>query len=634
MVDISVKGVWKAFEQDKYILKGVDLEVYEGERVGLLGRNGAGKSTLFRIITGEIESDRGDVVLGSGRRVGIMTQIPRFPEHFTTEDVLKTAQVRLAEMQRRLSAMQQAMAAGEEVDAGAYDRLQSAFEGLGGYETEVRRSKVANGLDIPPEMRARPFHLLSGGEKTRVNLARLILEETDILLLDEPTNHLDMNATEWLEDYLLHFRGTVLTISHDRYFLDKAVQRIVELTDGRAELYPGNYSFFVEEKQRRYEEAMKAWEKNQKQIAQLQKAADDLHLWAFMGNDKLHKRAFSMEKRIERLKQTEKPTAEKRLKARFGEREFRGDDALVIHDLCKSFDGRTLFDGVELQVTGGERIALIGDNGTGKSTFLSILTGQLAPDRGSCRFGPAVKAAMLEQQVHFERMDRNLVDTMLYEGGCTPQQARDRLGAFGFSGEDAFKFVGDLSGGELSRLRLCILMKEDVNFLILDEPTNHLDILSREWMEDALTDYSEALLFVSHDRWFISRFATRIWELEDGVITDWRCGFEEYRARKERQRQAALAKQAEEKKQLKKEQPKKEKPAGGQKALQRKLSATEREIAALEARVKELEAAVEENATDYEALSRLFEEKAAAEAELEEKYEDWGALSEELEGLS
>ena len=631
MVDISVKGVWKAFEQDKNILKGVDLEIFEGERVGLLGRNGAGKSTLFRIITGELEADRGEVVLGTGKRVGILTQIPRFPEDYTTEDVLKTAQARLEEMHRRLTGMQKAMAAGEEVDAAAYDRLQSAFEGLGGYETEVRRSKVANGLDIPPQMRERPFRLLSGGEKTRVNLARLILEETDILLLDEPTNHLDLNATEWLEDYLLHFRGTVLTISHDRYFLDRAVQRIVELADGKAELYSGNYSFFVVEKQRRYEEAKKAWEKNQKQIAQLQKAADDLHLWAFMGADKLHKRAFSMEKRIERLKQAEKPREERRLKARFGETGFRGDEALVVHGLTKAYGGRTLFEDAELLVTGGERIALIGDNGTGKSTFLSILMGKETADAGVCHFGPAVKAAMLEQQVHFERMDRTLVDTMLYEGGCTPQQARDRLGAFGFSGEDAFKYVGDLSGGELSRLRLCILMKEDVNFLILDEPTNHLDILSREWMEDALSDYGEALLFVSHDRWFISRFATRIWELEDGRITDWRCSFEEYRARKERLTQAALARQAEEKKQQKREKPKKEKPAGGQKALQKKLAALEREIAAGEEQLRRLDGEIQENATDYEALSRLFEEKAAAEAALEEAYEAWGALSEDAE---
>ncbi len=630
MVDIAVKGVWKAFEQDKNILKGVDLEIYEGERVGLLGRNGAGKSTLFRIITGELEADRGEVVLGTGKRVGVMTQIPRFPESFTTEDVLKTAQARLDDMHRRLTEMQRAMAAGEAVNAAAYDRLQATFERLGGYETEVARSKVAAGLDIPREMRERPFRLLSGGEKTRVNLARLILEETDILLLDEPTNHLDLNATEWLEDYLLRFRGTVLTISHDRYFLDRAVQRIVELTDGKAELYAGNYSFFTVEKQRRYEEAKKLWEKNQKQIAQLQRAADDLHLWAFMGADKLHKRAFSMEKRIERLKQAEKPKEERRLRARFGETEFRGDEALVVHGLTKSYGGRTLFEDTELLVTGGERIALIGDNGTGKSTFLSILMGKETPDSGLCRFGPAVKPAMLEQQVHFQRMDRTLVDTMLYEGDCTPQQARDRLGAFGFSGEDAFKLVGDLSGGELSRLRLCILMKDDVNFLILDEPTNHLDILSREWMEDALSDYGEALLFVSHDRWFISRFATRIWELEGGKITDWRCSFEEYRARKDRLLQAAQARQAEEKKLRREEKPKKEKPSGGQKAQQKRLAALEREIAALEARLKEIEGEVEENATDYEALSRLFEEKAAAEAALEEKYEAWGVLSEEM----
>ena len=632
MIDIAVKGVWKAFEQDKDILKGVDLEVNEGERVGLLGKNGAGKSTLFKIITGELESDKGEVVLGTGKRVGVMTQIPQYPYDYTTEDVLKTAHARLDEMQRKLTRMQEQMAAGEKIDEKAYDRLQSTFENAGGYDTEVNRSKVANGLDIPPEMRERPFRLLSGGEKTRVNLARLILEETDVLLLDEPTNHLDLNATEWLEDYLLHFKGTVLTISHDRWFLDRAVERIVELTNGKAELYAGNYSFFVEEKQRRFDEAQKAYEKSQKQIAQLQKAADDLHLWAFMGNDKLHKRAFSMEKRIERLKQNEKPTVERRMKARFGETEFRGDDALVVHGLTKGFNGRDLFTNVELQVTGGERIALIGDNGAGKSTFLSIIMGKQAGDSGVTHFGPSVKCAMLEQQVHFERMDRTLVDTMLFEGGCTPQQARDRLGAFGFSGEDAFKFVGDLSGGELSRLRLCILMKDDVNFLILDEPTNHLDIVSREWMEDALTDYGEALLFVSHDRYFISRFATRIWELENGVITDWKCGFEEYRARKERLMQVEAKKREAEKKQVKKDEPKKQKPVNNQKAAQKKLAALEREISALEAKIKGIDAAIEENATDYEKLGGLFEDKAQAEAELEAKYEDWTALSEELEG--
>ena len=468
------------------------------------------------------------------------------------------------------------MAEGGESAARTYDRLQTEFEALGGYETDFTLAKVANGLELPPELRRRPFASLSGGEKTRVNLARLILEQTDILLLDEPTNHLDLRATEWLEDYLARFKGTVLTISHDRYFLDHAVTRIMEMTGGIVEHYSGNYSFFVVEKQRRYDEARKLWEKNQKQIAQLQKAADDLHLWAFMGADKLHKRAFSMEKRIERLQQAEKPKQERRMRARFGETEFRGDDALVVHGLGKAFGDRTLFHDLELQVTGGERIALLGDNGAGKTTLLHVLTGREPEDRGVVKFGPSVKWAMLEQQIRFARMDRTLVDTMLYEGDCTPQEARDRLGAFGFSGEDAFKWVSDLSGGELTRLRLCILMKADVNFLILDEPTNHLDILSREWIEDALEDYGEALLLVSHDRYFIRRFANRIWELKDGELLDYRCGYDEYRERKERREQAARA----EKKQETGDKPKKK--ASG--------PSPERKRALLEKQIQEAEA--------------------------------------------
>lgn len=621
MIDIAVKGVRKAFEQDKEILRGLSFEVNEGERVGLLGRNGAGKTTLFRIIVGELEADQGEVVLGSGRRVGVMTQIPRFPEHYTADDVLRTAFGEADRVQKQLEALQARMAAGEPVDAAAYDRLQTRFEALGGYDADYERVKVANGLDIPAELRERPFRMLSGGEKTRVNLARLILEKTDILLLDEPTNHLDLHATEWLEDYLLRFRGTVLTISHDRFFLDRVVQRIVELEGGKAQFYSGNYSFFVEEKQRRRDEALKLYERNQKQIAQLQRAADDLHLWAFMGADKLHKRAFSMEKRIERLKQeAEKPKTERRMKARFGEKEFRGDEALVIRGLGKSFGDRTLFSGVELEVTGGERIALLGDNGSGKSTLLGIVMGRIAADAGLARFGPAIKPAILEQQIHFPHEERTLYDTMLYEGGCTPQQARDRLGAFGFSGEDAFKQVRDLSGGELSRLRLCILMKDDLNFLILDEPTNHLDILSREWIEDALEDYGEALLFVSHDRYFINRFATRIWELENGVVTDYACPYAEYRIRKERAQQVEKARRVPAKK-----EPKKQKGP----SLERRLALLEKEIAAAEADVARLEREIEEHATDYELLSALFAEKQTAEEALEGRYADWCALTEE-----
>lgn len=619
MVDISVRGVRKAFEQDKEILRGVTFEIGEGEHVGLLGKNGGGKTTLFRIITGELESDAGEVVIGTGKRVGVMTQIPVFPPEYTAEDVLKTAFRRLDALQAKLAALREEMAEGGESAARTYDRLQTEFEALGGYETDFTLAKVANGLDLPPELRRRPFASLSGGEKTRVNLARLILEQTDILLLDEPTNHLDLRATEWLEDYLARFKGTVLTISHDRYFLDHAVTRIMEMTGGIVEHYSGNYSFFVVEKQRRYDEARKLWEKNQKQIAQLQKAADDLHLWAFMGADKLHKRAFSMEKRIERLQQAEKPKQERRMKARFGETEFRGDDALVVHGLGKAYGDRTLFHDLELQVTGGERIALLGDNGAGKTTLLHVLTGREPEDRGVVKFGPSVKWAMLEQQIRFARMDRTLVDTMLYEGDCTPQEARDRLGAFGFSGEDAFKWVSDLSGGELTRLRLCILMKADVNFLILDEPTNHLDILSREWIEDALEDYGEALLLVSHDRYFIRRFANRIWELKDGELLDYRCGYDEYRERKERREQAARA----EKKQETGDKPKKK--ASGP-SPERKRALLEKQIQEAEAKAGETERLIQENATDYLRLEELFREKAELERQIEDLYARWDAV--------
>ena len=620
MVDISVRGVRKAFEQDKEILRGVTFEINEGEHVGLLGKNGGGKTTLFRIITGELEPDAGEVVIGTGKRVGVMTQIPVFPPEYTAEDVLKSAFRRLDDLQTKLAALREEMAEGGESTARAYDRLQTEFEALGGYETDFTLAKVANGLDLPPELRGRLFASLSGGEKTRVNLARLILEQTDILLLDEPTNHLDLRATEWLEDYLAHFKGTVLTISHDRYFLDHAVSRIMEMTGGIVEHYSGNYSFFVVEKQRRYEEAQKLWEKNQKKIAQLQKAADDLHLWAFMGADKLHKRAFSMEKRIERLQQQgDKPKQERRMKARFGETEFRGADALVVHGLSKAYGDRNLFRDLELQVTGGERIALLGDNGAGKTTLLHVLTGREPEDRGVVKFGPSVKWAMLEQQIRFERMDRTLVDTMLYEGDCTPQEARDRLGAFGFSGEDAFKWVSDLSGGELTRLRLCILMKADVNFLILDEPTNHLDIMSREWIEDALEDYGEALLLVSHDRYFIRRFATRIWELQDGQLQDYRCGYDEYRERKERREQVARA----EKKQETGDKPKKK--ASGP-SPERRRALLEKQIQEAEAKAAETERLIEENATDYQRLEELFREKAELERQIEDLYARWDAV--------
>ena len=327
MIDLSVSGLVKSFDLEKNILDGLTFQIDRGERVGLLGRNGAGKTTLFRIITGELSADAGEVVLAPNRRVGLISQIPSYPEGFTVEDVLQGAFERTARMAEEMAALSEQMANGDESaeTLRRYGELSTRFEGLGGYDTQTAVNKVANGLSLGADMRARLFDTLSGGEKTRVNLARLILEDTDILLLDEPTNHLDLHATEWLEEYLASFHGTVLAISHDRYFLDRTVTRCVEVLDGKAEFYSGNYSFYAVEKERRYLERMRQYEKEQAKIEQLEKSAEQLRMFAFKGMDKTYRRAKSMEKRIERMRTTDKPTKEKTLTAQFVSRELYGD---------------------------------------------------------------------------------------------------------------------------------------------------------------------------------------------------------------------------------------------------------------------------------------------------------------------
>ena len=633
MIEISVNELKKSFEIGNNILDGVTFQIETGERVGLLGRNGAGKSTLFRILTGELEADEGEVVIAKNRRLGLISQIPVYPEGYTVDDVLHTAFARhqkLAEEMERLTA---AMAAGDgsEATLRRYGELSAKFEGIGGYDTDTAVSKVANGLSIPPEMRAQLFASLSGGEKTRVNLGRLILEDTDILLLDEPTNHLDLHAVEWLEEYVRRFKGTVVAISHDRYFLDRTISRVVEIDQGKVEFYPGNYTFYAIEKERRYQEKLKQYEKEQAKIKQLQEAADKLHLWAFMGNDKLHKRAFSMERRIERIRQTERPVKARNLTSRFGEREFVGDEVMHIKDLEKSFGGRRLFSGLDLRVEGSERIALIGDNGTGKSTLLKILMGEEPPDAGRAKFGPTVRTAYLPQIIRFDNPDRNLVDTMLFaKRGMTTQAARDRLAAFNFRGEDVFKSVSVLSGGEQSRLRLCMLMDEEINLLVLDEPTNHLDIASREWIEEAVEAYEGALLFVSHDRYFINRFATRVWELENGTITDYPVPFARYREIKERDRALALSQPRSERR----EDKPRPAPRGGraQQNARKQLTICERDMEKLEQEIRAAEADMEANACDYEKYSAAYAQKEALDARLLELMERWEALAEEAEG--
>ncbi len=625
MIDLSVVGLVKSFDLEKNILDGLSFQIERGERVGLLGKNGAGKTTLFRILTGELSADTGDVIFAPNRRVGLISQIPVYPEGFTVEDVLQSAFERTRALGEEMDALSEKMAGGDESEETLrrYGELSTKFEGLGGYDTATAVNKVANGLSLDAEMRARLFDTLSGGEKTRVNLGRLILEDTDILLLDEPTNHLDLHATEWLEEYLAHFRGTVLAISHDRYFLDRTVTRCIEVLDGKAEFYSGNYSFYAVEKERRYLERLKQYEKEKAEIDRLSETARKMHEH---NTELLHKRAFSIEKRIARMRATDKPTREKALTAQFVSRDFYGDEVFELKGVGKSYGERTLFRDLDLKVEGGERIALIGDNGMGKSTLLKLLLDEEYPDAGRIKFGPSVRTAYLPQIVRFDVPERNLVDTMLWsKRGATTQWARDQLAKFHFRGEDVFKSVKVLSGGELSRLYLCTIMDEAVNLLILDEPTNHLDIASREWIEEAVEAYDGTLLFVSHDRYFINRFATRIWELEGGTITDYRVGFERYRRIKNELQPAEEKKTAREKPTAEK----RTKPARNQQAARRQLTICERDIAAQEAEIAKLDGQLEAAATDYEKYAALYEEKSAAEAKLDELMERWETLAAE-----
>ena len=620
MVDISVKNLVKFFVIGENLLDGLTFEIQEGERVAILGRNGCGKTTLLKILTGEMDYDEGEVYVNPHKKLGLISQIPHFPEGYTVEDVFHSAFAELWRIHSRMEELEGKMQSDSNGELlREYDRLTAAFQAGGGYETDVETDKICNGLGISGQQREQLFDSLSGGEKTRVNLARLLLEKTDILLLDEPTNHLDLRSVEWLENYVHDFKGTVVAISHDRYFIDQIAQRVIEITDGHAEFYSGNYSFYMDEKQARFDLQMKQYEQEQAKLKQLGYTVERMKGWG-INNRTLYRRAMSIQHRMERIKKTEKPRTERTMKASFGEKDFSGDVVFKIKGMSKAFGDHVLFSDVNLNVEGGERIALLGDNGTGKTTFLSCLLGD-EPCQGKIQFGPTVKVGYLPQIMHFAHPERSLYDTMLYEKNCTPQMARDRLGAFLFQGEDVFKTVGNLSGGEQSRLRLCMLMDEKINLLILDEPTNHLDIASREWVEAAIEEFEGTLLFVSHDRYFIEKFAERIWLLQDGTIRDFPCGYQKYRSILEHEAAARLQAPTAPK-------ARKEKPRNGTKDSEKRLRALEREIGKREQLIAQLDARIEAASADYQELTRLLGDKEVQEAELMEMMEQWEQLSE------
>ena len=643
MIEIQVNGLVKSFEVGHNILDGITFQIDQGQRVGLLGKNGAGKSTLFKILTGELDYDEGTVTIAPGHRMGLISQIPVYPAGYTVDDVLRSAFGRLHALAAEMEELAGRMAAGETAPAllKRYGSLSERFEVFGGYDTDVAISKVANGLSISGDMRGRLFDQLSGGEKTRVNLGRLILEDTDILLLDEPTNHLDLNSIAWLETYLLNYQGAVLIVSHDRYFLNKVVTKVLEIELGELRTYMGNYSDYAAKKQQLRDIRLKEYLNQQQEIKHQEAVIEKLRSF---NREKSIKRAESREKMLEKMQTIEKPIeVNTDIHLKLEPSCVSGNDVLTIEHLSKSFPGQELFTDVNLEIKRGEHVAVIGDNGTGKTTLLKILNRVVSADSGTYTLGSNVKIGYYDQEHHVLHMEKTIFDEISDDyPTLTNTEIRNVLAAFLFTGDDVFKQISSLSGGERGRVSLAKLMLSEANFLILDEPTNHLDIASKEILENALNDYTGTVLYVSHDRYFINQTASRILDLVNHTFVNYIGNYDYYLEKKEELTTAyagvastsssvsdnSTDKNVSESKLSWQEQ--KEAQARLRKR-QNELKKTEERIGELEDRDGEIDALMvqEEIFTNSVKCQELAKEKAAIAEELEELYMKWEELAED-----
>lgn len=534
MIDLSVKDLVKSFDADTNLLDGVSFDIQAGERVGLLGRNGAGKTTLFKILTGELDYNTGEVRFAPGRKVGLISQIPHYPAGYTVEDVLRTAFRELANIQSKMRRLEEQMAAQpDKALLAEYDALSTRFQTGGGYETDMQTDKICNGLGIPAAQRQQDFDSLSGGEKTRVNLARLLLEKTDILLLDEPTNHLDLPTIEWLENYLKGYDKAVVIVSHDRMFLDKVADVTYEIEYHEMKRYPGNYTYFMQRKQEDLIKQEKDYEEQQKEIKRL---TDWIEKWKNTPTKVAATRSKRMA--IEHMVKIEKPR-------RFDTRAFHGRYTPRIESYTNVIQAKDLSIGydaplaeVSFLLQKKERLAIIGENGKGKSTLLKTLIGELPALGGSFKFGQNVEWGYFDQQKAVMEQAPPKQTVLENFWAAYPEylreEVRSALGGFLFSGEDVEKKMGQLSGGEKVRLALCKMLQTRPNLLILDEPTNHMDIIGKEALEQMLREYEGTVLFVSHDRYFISRIATGILEFSGDAVRQYAMNYEEYLAEKQK----------------------------------------------------------------------------------------------------
>ena len=635
MILMTVQGVSKSFGM-KSVLKDISLTLQQGARMGLIGVNGSGKSTLFRLIAGQMEPDEGSISLMRGTRVGMLTQEADIQSDLTVREELSRVFEPVQEMERRLRALEEEMAQKHEDEAELdrlsreYARLTDRFEDAGGYEWPSRIQGVLAGLGFARGREDQPASVLSGGEKTRLCLARLLLTQPDLLMLDEPTNHLDLSSIQWLEDTLKKYRGTVLIISHDRYFMNSVCDCMAEISMRHLVQYEGNYDQFTVKRQADIERQIREYKLQQAEIARQQAIIQRYRMY---NREKSIRAAESREKRLEKMERLERPVDEQHVRFSFEARRRSGDDVLKVHGLAKGFEGRRLFENFDLHLRAGDRVAIIGPNGVGKSTLLNIIARKLKADAGEVEFGANVDLGYYEQHQTGLDPEKDVLNELW---DAFPRLDLDRvrsvLALFLFTGDDVYKKISMLSGGEKGRVSLCKLMLKRDNLLLLDEPTNHLDMDSREVLEGALEDFDGTILTVSHDRYFINRVADRIIEMRPDGVKEYLGNYDDYLEKKRRE-EAGLEDAAASgmtKTQLDKQRRKERLLREGKKALEKQLEAAEARIAAAEKEIQDLETRM----ADPELYQRPDEARETArrhaelQAGMDALYEEWEALSE------
>lgn len=633
---LACQNIEKSFDGE-LLLQDVNFHIEEREKAALIGINGAGKTTLLRIIMGELPADNGQVILSRGKTIGYLAQHQEIDTNLSIYGSLLEMKQHILDIEQNMRALEKEMkhASGEELSKimESYSRLTQKFEQENGYACKSEIIGVLKGLGFEEKDFDKMVSTLSGGQKTRVALGRLLLSSPDIILLDEPTNHLDMDSIAWLETYLLNYPGAVFIVSHDRYFLDKVVTKIVELDNTKATVFTGNYSAYSEKKAQLRKAAYQAYLNQQQEIKHQEEVIAKLRQF---NREKSIRRAESREKMLEKMEVLEKPTeVDAAMRISLKPRITSGNDVLMVEHLSKSFPSLPLFQDLNFTIKRGEKVAIIGNNGTGKTTILKILNRLLPADEGSFRLGSKVHIGYYDQEHHVLHMEKTVFEEISDEyPKLTNTEIRNLLAAFLFTGDDVFKPISALSGGERGRVSLAKLMLSEANFLILDEPTNHLDIISKEILEDALKSYEGTVLYVSHDRYFINRTATRILELTNQKLVNYIGNYDYYLEKKE-ELTSVYAPQLQEEKPLEKMsstkqdwQQKKEEQARIRKR-ENELKKTEKAIEELETRDKEIdeELAKPEVATDPSKCIPLSAEKGEIAEKLEKLYEKWEELA-------